>query len=57
MEEIQYRNVIGADFSENTIIFEMKDDFTICAGEFAIIKLDTLKQKMDLEEFIKNQKK
>ncbi len=56
METIQYGNVVTADFSENTITFEMQECFTICAGEFAIVKLDNLQQKMDLEEFLENLK-
>ena len=56
MEPIQYGDVITADFSENTITFEMKECFTICAGEFAIVRLDSLAQKIALEEFIKTLK-
>lgn len=52
MERIQYGNVATADFSENTITFEMQECFTICAGEFAIVKLDNLNQKIKLEEFL-----
>lgn len=53
MEIIQYGVVITADLCENTITFEMEDDFSICAGEFAIIKLSSLNQKIKLEEFLK----
>ena len=31
MEKIQYGQVVTADFSENTITFEMDECFTICA--------------------------
>lgn len=54
MEKIQYGDVITADFSENTITFEMQECFTVCGGEFAIVRLDSLKEKMDLEEFLNN---
>lgn len=54
MEKLQYGDVFSADFSENTITFEMNDSFSICAGEFAIIRLDSLKDKIALEEFIEN---
>lgn len=52
MEKIQYGQVVTADFSENTITFEMDECFTICAGEFAIVKIKTLDQKMRLEAFL-----
>lgn len=52
MEIIQYGNVVMADFEENTITFEMQECFTICAGEFAIVRVDTLDQKAKLEEFL-----
>lgn len=54
MEKLQYGDVFSADFSENTITFEMNDSFSICSGEFAIIRLDSLKDKIALEEFIEN---
>jgi len=54
MEKLQYGDVFSADFSENTITFEMKESFTICGGEFAIVRLDSLKDKIALEEFIEN---
>lgn len=54
MDKIQYGEVLMADLHENTITFEMNDSFEICAGEFAIIKLDNLQDKIALEEFIKN---
>jgi hypothetical protein len=54
MEKIQYGDIVTADFFENTITFEMKDSFTVCGGEFAIVRLDSLKDKMELEEFLNN---
>jgi hypothetical protein len=56
MEAIQYGDLITADFSENTITLEIKECFIVTAGEFAIIKIDSLAQKTALEEFIKNLK-
>lgn len=56
METIQYGNVVTADFSENTITFEMQEAFSICGGEFAIVKLDNLSQKIKLEEFLETLK-
>lgn len=57
MEALQYGTVVTADFSENTITFEMDECFTIQAGDFAIVKIDSLKDKIALEEFIKTLKK
>lgn len=54
MEKLQYGDIATADFSDNTITFEMHDCFSVCAEEFAIVRLDTLKDKMALEEFIEN---
>lgn len=53
METLQYGVIVSADFSENTILLEMKESFSICAGEFALVKIDTLQQKIALEEFLK----
>lgn len=52
MDKIQYGDIVTADFHENTITFEMGESFTVCGGEFAIVRLDSLKDKMDLEEFL-----
>lgn len=57
MEALQYGTVVTADFSENTITFEMDECFTIKAGEFAIVKLNSLQDKIALEEFIESLKK
>lgn len=54
MDKLQYGDVILADFHENTITFEMKECFAVCAGEFAIIRLDSLQDKIALEEYINN---
>lgn len=54
MDKIQYGEVLMADLHENTITFEMNDSFAICSGEFAIIKLENLQEKIALEEFIEN---
>lgn len=56
MERLQYGDVFSADFSENTITFEMDEAFTVCGGEFAIVRLDSLKDKIALEEFIETLK-
>ena len=57
MEKLQYGTTHSADLHENTITFEMQESITICAGEFAIIKIDTLYEKIKLEEFIELFKK
>jgi hypothetical protein len=57
MEKIQYGEMATADFHENTITFEMREVFTVCGGEFAIVRLDSLQDKIALEEFIENLKK
>jgi len=57
MEKLQYGTTHSADLYEKTITFEMPSDFSACAGEFAIIKLDTLDEKIKLEKFIESLKK
>jgi hypothetical protein len=52
MEKIQYGEMATADFHENTITFEMREVFTVCGGEFAIVRLDSLQDKIALEDFI-----
>jgi len=58
MEKLQFGTAHSCDFDEKTFVLEMTDDyFTFCAGEFAIIKLDSLDEKIKLEEFIESLKK
>lgn len=58
MDKLQYGTALSCDFDEKTITLEMNDDyFTFSAGEFAIIKLDSLDDKIKLEEFIESLKK
>jgi hypothetical protein len=53
MEKIQFGEALTADFEENTFTFEMDDpSFTASAGAYAIVRIDTLDEKMKLEEFI-----
>ena len=57
MQKLQYGTAHSCDLMDKTITLEMEDDFSFCAGEFAIIKLDTLDEKIKLEEFIESLKK
>lgn len=57
MDKLQYRIAHSANLHEHTMTFEFNEDVTFCAGEFAIIKIDTLDEKIKLEEFIKSLKK
>lgn len=56
MDAIQFGTVITADLHENTLTFEMDEAICICAGEYAIIKIDNIVQKQALEEFLTNSK-
>ena len=38
----------------DTITFEMEDSISIQSGDFAIIKLESLNDRIAVEEFIKN---
>ena len=54
MEKLLFGQAVTADFAENTITLEIENDFSICAGEFAIIKIDNISQKLAIEEFIQS---
>jgi len=57
MEKLQYGTVDTANLYEHTITFFFDKNMKVCAGEFAIIKIDTLDEKIKLEEFIESLKK
>lgn len=57
MEKLQFGTALTCNLYEKTITLEVEDNFTFCAGEFAIIKIDTLDEKIKLEEFIESLKK
>ena len=55
--DINYGTIACCDFSEDTITFEMENPFTVQgATRFAIIKLDTIQDQIDLEEFLNTKK-
>lgn len=63
MKTVQFGQSLTADFKENTFTFEMQKDFTVYAGEYAIIprelydeiRNDLVKLKEELnKELLKN---
>jgi hypothetical protein len=58
MENIFFANIIAADFKENEILIEPENEnFSIKFCKVAIIKIDSIQEQMELEEFINNLKK
>lgn len=57
MDKLQYGTAHSANLYEHTMTFEFDENVAFCAGEFAIIKIDTLDEKIKLEEFIESLKK
>lgn len=57
MEKLQFGTALTCNLYEKTITLEVEDNFTFSAGEFAIIKIETLDEKIKLEEFIESLKK
>jgi len=43
----QFGELLTGDFEENTMTFEMQGDFTLKAGEFAIMPIDEYKQLLE----------
>jgi hypothetical protein len=57
MENIQYGNITGGDFSEDELYITMEnDDFTIAFRKVAIVTIDSINKQLALEEFVKNLK-
>jgi len=63
MKAIQFGQALTADFEQNTFTFEMQKDYTVHAGEYAIIprelydeiRNDLVKLKQELsKELLKN---
>ena len=54
MEKLQFGRIITANLKEDTITFEMEKSILIQSGDFAIIKLESLNDRIAIEEFIKN---
>ena len=52
-DTLQFGTASTSDFEEGTVTFDMEGDFWIRAGEYAIIKIETLDQKIKIEEFVK----
>ena len=51
MKTIQFGQALTADFEQNTFTFEMKKDFTVLAGEYAIIPRELYDEiRNDLEK-------
>jgi len=56
MEKLQFGSIITADLKEDTITFEMEESFSLIAGDFAIIKIESINDRIAVEEFIENLK-
>ena len=54
MEKLQFGSIITANLKDDTITFEMEDSISIQSGDFAIIKLESINDRIAVEEFIKN---
>lgn len=54
MDKLQFGSIITANLKEDTITFEMEQSISIQTGDFAIIKLESLNDRIAVEEFIKN---
>lgn len=54
MEKLQFGSIVSANLKEDTITFEMEESISIQSGYFAIIKLESINDKIALEEFIEN---
>lgn len=53
-DAIQWGKAITCDFQENTMTFEMEEGFYLQAGKYAIIRIETMEQEMELEKLTKN---
>lgn len=51
----QYGALISGDLKENTLIIEMDEAITLRAGDYAVIRLESISDKEKLEEFLKEQ--
>lgn len=54
MEKLQFGSISSANLKDDTITFEMEDSISIQSGDFAIIKLESINDRIAVEEFIKN---
>ncbi len=53
-DALQWGKALTGDFQENTMTFEMEDGFYLQAGKYAIIRVETMDQEMELEKLTKN---
>lgn len=51
--KIQFGQSATADFEEKTWTFEMPEQFSVIAGEFAIVPKNTFKEMLDMLYFTK----
>lgn len=54
MEKLEFGSIITADLQENTITFEMDNPISVRGGEYAIIRIDSLEDKIKIETMFKN---
>lgn len=51
--EAQFGSVIYGDLKENTLTIQMEEAITLRAGDYAVIKIDNINDKLKLEDFLK----
>lgn len=51
MSNLKFGSLLTADLREDTITFQMEEPIEVKSGFFAIIKCDTLAERIAIEEF------
>lgn len=51
--EIQFGTLISGDLHENTLVIEMDDPITLRAGNYAVIRIESIADQEKLAELLK----
>lgn len=51
-----FGSLLIGDLKKDTMTFEMEDPIVLQSGNYAIVKLDSLNDRIALEEFIESKK-
>lgn len=52
--EIEFGTIISGDLHENTLLIEMDEPITLRAGNYAVIRIESIADQEKLAEFVKS---